>query len=136
MGQGNVFTPICHSVHGGKVYTPSPRHTLPAWADTPARQTSPPDQTPSWADASLADATLADIPPGRHPSGRHHPPGPADFSPPAPDGYCSGWYVSYRNAFLYSKRFIITVYEKKFQLCFGQKILTELEIIISHRQQL
>ena len=52
-------------------------------------------------------------PPGRHPLGRHSPgqtPPWADTSPgqtsppgkhPPPDGYCSGRYASYWNAFLY-----------------------------------
>ena len=78
--QGNVFTPVCHSVHGGVCLSaswdtdPSGRHPTP-WADTPLGR--PPKQTP----------------PGRHTLGR--PP-----SPPAADGYCSGLYASYWNAFL------------------------------------
>ena len=48
LGQGNVFTPVCHSVHGGRGvvcliacwHTPPSRQN-PPWADTPPRQTSP-----------------------------------------------------------------------------------------------
>ena len=46
--EGNVFTPVCHSVHGGCL------------ADTP------------WADTALADTPWADNrpPPDRHPTPR------------------------------------------------------------------
>ena len=44
--QGNVFTHVCHSVHGGVC------HTHPRWADTPWADTPPP---------------RANIPPDRHP---------------------------------------------------------------------
>ena len=64
--QGNVFTPVCHSVPGG---------------------------------------CLADTPQGRHPSGQTPPPGQ---TPPA-DGYCSGWYASYWNAFLCFREFFGSV---------------------------
>ena len=40
--QGNVFTPVCHSVHGGGVCHPPGRH--------------PPGQTPHWADTLLRSA--------------------------------------------------------------------------------
>ena len=79
--QGNVFTPVCHSVHRESVYqpplgrhpwadtpqadtpcadTPAPLpsrcwDTHPPW-QTPPGQTSPSDQTPPWADTpSWAD---------------------------------------------------------------------------------
>ena len=54
--QGNVFTPVCHSVHGGGgclAEAPPPR------ADTPG-------QTAPWTNNPL--------PLGRHPLGRHNPP--------------------------------------------------------------
>ena len=67
--------------------------------------------TPPWADTPLADHRLGQThsPPGRHPRadsplGRHppdrHPPGQT----PLADGYCSGRYASYWNAFLLKKR--------------------------------
>ena len=50
--QGNGFTPVCHSVHGGCLpqcmlgYTPpqtdTPPGQTPPWADTPLGQTPPP----------------------------------------------------------------------------------------------
>ena len=59
-GQGNIFTPVCHSVHGGVVShkalrqtppgpgTPPPprtRHTTPPLDQTPPRPGTPPPQT-------------------------------------------------------------------------------------------
>ena len=45
-GQGNIFTLVCHSVHGGGLA----RRTPPAWSppgpDTPPWDQTPPDQTP------------------------------------------------------------------------------------------
>ena len=41
--QGNVFTPVCHSVHRGDL--PHPRADTPSCSDTPPGQT-PPRQTP------------------------------------------------------------------------------------------
>ena len=62
-GQGNVFAPVCHSVHGGSV-------CLGACWDT--THTPPKEQTPPGADT----------PP--HPRSRHPPPLPgADTPPPA-----------------------------------------------------
>ena len=40
LGQGNVFTPVCDSVHGG---VSTPLHAAPPRADTPG-QTHPPPQ--------------------------------------------------------------------------------------------
>ena len=74
--EGYVFTPVCHSVHGGGLpqcmlgyHPPPPREQTP----TPWEQTPPP--------------LGADTPP----LGADTPPG---------DGYCCGRYASYRNAFL------------------------------------
>ena len=85
-GQGNIFTPVCHSVHGGRVggipqgteadpppdlahHLPRTRHTTPprTWHTTPpppGPDTPPPPQP--------------DTPP---PLTRHTPPG-ADTTPP------------------------------------------------------
>ena len=55
-------------------------------------------QTPTKQTATLGRHTpWADIPPGRHPLGRN----PLGRHPPPADGYCSGWYASYWNAFLF-----------------------------------
>ena len=63
--EGNVFTPVCHSVHGGGClpqcmlgYT----HTL---ADTPL------EQTPPWADPPGADTPRSRHPPTRTLGSRH-----------------------------------------------------------------
>ena len=83
--QGNVFTPVCHSVHRG-VYPSMHWDRHPPGRHIPA-------------------CTGADNPPGKHtpradthPSGRHHHPW-ADT--PTGNGYCCGWYASYWNAFLF-----------------------------------
>ena len=57
----------------------------PPWTDTPPGQIFPPRQT---------------HPLGRHPPSRHCPP-----PPPKSDGYCSGRYSSYWNAFLFFGKF-------------------------------
>ena len=60
-GQGNIFTPVCHSVHRGGVSAPNFRGGRGVPGEVPPRQTP--------------------LPPGRHPPGRHppgrHPPGQA-----------------------------------------------------------
>ena len=71
--KGNVFMPVCHSVHRWGRCTPPGRHPLPG---------IPPPPPPL----------------GRHPRGQtsllgRHPP---------PDGHCSKRYASYWNAFLFS----------------------------------
>ena len=48
------------------------------------------------------------IPLGRHPLAGRHPAGQADTPSPA-DGYCSGWYASYWNAFLLQLFFTIKI---------------------------
>ena len=95
--QGNVFTPVCHSVHrGGGVCPSACWDTHTPWADTP-RQT-PPGQTPLSGQTPLL---------GRHPPGRHLPcPVHAGIHIPLPSAcsdthaYCCRWYASYWNAFL------------------------------------
>ena len=66
-GQGNVFTPVCHSVHWGRGCLPQCMlGYTPLWADTLP-----------WVDTPQADApSLGRQPPlGRHPlPGRHPPP--------------------------------------------------------------
>ena len=102
-GQGNIFTPVCHSVHRGGVsasvhagipppleQTPPPgvdtpqEQTPPLGADTPQEQT-PPEQTPT--------PLGVDTP---------HPPG-ADTPREADPGIrsMSSRYASYWNAFLF-----------------------------------
>ena len=47
-GQGNVFTGVCNSVHGGGGCLPQCMlgYNTPRGADTPLEQTTPPEQTP------------------------------------------------------------------------------------------
>ena len=107
-GQGNIFTPVCHSVHGGfclsACWDTTPRTRHPPEQSTPLEQT-PPDQTP--------------CPPwSRHPGSRHPPwsrpprsrspteQTPWEQIPPPPREAdssirsTSGRYASYWNAFL------------------------------------
>ena len=78
--KGNVFTPVCDSVHRRGRCTP-PGQTPPLGRHTP-RQTPPPlRQTPR------ADTPLGKTPPW------------ADT--PLRDGHCSGRYAFYWNAFLF-----------------------------------
>ena len=122
---GNIFTPVCHSVHrGGGVlpqcmlgYPPGSDTTTPPWTrQTPpirhhpprTRQTTPPgpgrhppDQTPPRSDTPPG--------PGRHPPRSdttpwiRHPPRPGRPPPREADSSIrstSGRYASYWNAFL------------------------------------
>ena len=101
-----MFSQACvkNSVHMGEVYTPwtdtppladtlllgrqpTPAQTPHSCADTPLGRHAPGQTPPSWADIPnpLGQTPLPRL--GRHPA-------PAD-------GYCSGRYASYWNAFLF-----------------------------------
>ena len=68
LGQGNIFAPVCHSVHGG---LPQCMLGYLLGADTPL----------------VADIPLVpDTPWSRHPPGSRHPPTPEADTPPP----CSG----------------------------------------------
>ena len=63
-GQGNIFAPVCHSVHGGGVCLSACWDTTPPW-----------EQTSPWSRH----------PPGADPPGSRHPPGadtPWEQTPP------------------------------------------------------
>ena len=71
--QGNVFTPVCHSVHRGGVGVclgswQTPTHPM---ADTLLGKhplgRHPPGQTPPWANTPWADTLLGRHPPGQTP---------------------------------------------------------------------
>ena len=70
-----LYLSVSHSVHGGGA-----SDSVYAGIPLPGRHTIPLDRHSPWADA-----------PGRH--------------PPLADGYCSGWYASYWNAFLFYEIF-------------------------------
>ena len=92
-GQGNIFAPVCHSVHKGGVCLSACWDTAPPLgadtprADTPWEQTQPQnrhplqEQTPPGADTPWSRHPLEQTPPGadtpqsRHPKSRHPPPG-------------------------------------------------------------
>ena len=97
--QGNVFTPVCHSVQG-----------VPAWgASQHALKPTPPGRhSPGQTPPARRNPTLPSTPMDGHPIWQAHPlPGagtlPSLGRPPAgrADGYCSGRYASYWNAFLF-----------------------------------
>ena len=51
LGQGNIFTPVCHSVHRGVCLsacwdTTPPRSRHPPWSRSPPRSRSPQEKTP------------------------------------------------------------------------------------------
>ena len=96
-GQGNIFTPVCHSVHKGGFClnacwdTPPPEQTPlghPPGADThPPEQTlpweqTPPKQTPPWSRHPPPEQT----PPWEQtpPPSRETPPSRVDTHPPPP----------------------------------------------------
>ena len=82
--QGNVFTPVCHSVHRGSAIPPHHPGRHP-WADTH------PGQTPLCADTPWADThPPRQTPPGQTPPCTVH----------AGKRSTSGWYSSYWNAIL------------------------------------
>ena len=112
-GQGNIFTPVCHSVHRGGVclsacwdttYPPS-RHPSPPppGVDTPREADTPRSRHPPGADT----AREADTPGSRHPPWEQTP--PESSSPPGADSgirSMSGRYASYWNVFLYKIIFL------------------------------
>ena len=77
-GQGNIFAPVCHSVHGGEGVSASVHAGIPPpRADTTPQEQAPPgEQTPPWEQTSPSEA---DTPPGsRHPPRSRHTPLGAD----------------------------------------------------------
>ena len=106
-GQGNIFTPVCHSVHRGGVClsacwdtTTPPRSRHPLGAYTPPEQTPsleqtppleqtplqsrhPPEQTPPWSrhTPQSRHSPRADTPQSRHPPQNQTPP-PGLSTPP------------------------------------------------------
>ena len=89
-GQGNIFAPVCHSVHRGGGGIPQGTEAEPPWSRHPPEQT-PPSGSRLWhmvyewpqAPPQTRDTT----PPSRHPpQSRHpqtrHPPGPGTPRPP------------------------------------------------------
>ena len=131
-GQGNIFTPVCHSVHRGEgvclsacwdstpqsrhttpEQTPPSRHPPPPWADTPQSRHPPGADTPQAQTLPGGRHTpQSRHPPGADTSWSRHPPGadtPQEQTPPweADSGIrsMSGRYASYWNAFLFGKIF-------------------------------
>ena len=113
--EGNVFTPVCHSVHRRCLPHPPGRHPprqTPPWADTPPGQT-PPGWTLPWAGTPLPSAcwdTPCPVHSGIHPPtqcmlGYTYPP----CAVHAGIWSTSGWCTSYWNAFLFTVKSINTL---------------------------
>ena len=82
--QGNVFTPVCHSAHGGRVsasvhawihaprkHTPqehTPPRSTPPGSTSPLRNTPTPRSTPPWEAHPQEAPPLGSTPPGSTPS--------------------------------------------------------------------
>ena len=67
--EGNVFTPVCDSVHGGGGRGVGGGLPL-VWGGTDSTHNTDPLGPPPWADTPCADNLRADTPPpGRHPPG-------------------------------------------------------------------
>ena len=114
--KGNVFTPVCHSVHNGMsapvyagIHTPPWADT--PWTDTPLSRHSPGQTSPgrhSQEDTSPWQTPLlwADTPLWVNTPSRQTPPmadtPEADTPQTLTDGHCCGRYTSYWNAFLLS----------------------------------
>ena len=91
LGQGNIFAPVCHSVHGGSTWagTPPGRYSPLPPAGTPPGRCTPRAGTPPWAGTPPAPwagtSPQAGNPPAMH----------------AGIWSTSGRYASYWNAFLF-----------------------------------
>ena len=56
LGQGNIFTPVCHSVHGGSA-------SVHAGIPPPRADTPPPEQTPPWGQTPWEQTPQEQAPP-------------------------------------------------------------------------
>ena len=105
--QGNVFTPVCHSIHrgGGRGVCPTPRRQT--WGGQTPLEMQTPGQTP--LDGQTASQGWAD-PPGldRLPQGLGR-------APPTPIRSISGRYQSYWNAYLFCM--LIGATQEKLTFC-------------------
>ena len=102
-GQGNIFTPVCHSVRRGGVL---PQCML-GYHTPPGQGRTPPDQTPPWIRHPPQIRHHHHHPPPPPPI-RHHPPW-SDPPPREADSSIrstSGRYASYWNAFLLKYMFL------------------------------
>ena len=72
LGQGNVFTPVCHSVHRGEGLCPTPQMQTPLFRQTCGSWVDPPRQTPWMQNPRMQNPLWADLgvlgrPPGCRP---------------------------------------------------------------------
>ena len=112
-GQGNIFTPVCHSVHGG-----GGGFCLNAcWDTTPPDQADPPR-------SDITTTTTPSPPPGtRQTPPDQTPPGTWQTPPPETDSSIrstSGRYASYWNAFL-----LLDVFQNITNFAFVRRLTNE-----------
>ena len=90
LGQGNIFAPVCHSVHRGGVclsacWDTTPLEQTPPWSRHPPQEQTPPGSRPPRADPPGADTPRSKQPREQTPPGSRHPPGadtPLGSDPP------------------------------------------------------
>ena len=114
LGQGNIFTPVCHSVHRGGCLVPggcllpgvsalgggsAPRGGAWSEGDVCSGGLPGPGGVPGPRGVSALGGTQSQGVPG--PGGDAQSWGRPGRDPP-PDGYCCRWYASYWNAFLFT----------------------------------
>ena len=88
-GQGNIFVPVCHTVHRGMCLPQCMLGYHTPWEQTPPQSRHPPEQIPPGADTPRGADPLG----SRHPQSRHcprsrHPPEqipPGSRQPPRTD---------------------------------------------------
>ena len=97
LGQGNIFAPVCHSVHRGCVWYPS-MHCR--WYPSMPCSRSPGEWYPSMPCRSPGGSPGPNLggSPGPRPGGGSV--SSMHWGRPPVDGYCRGRYASYWNAFL------------------------------------
>ena len=86
LGQGNIFAPVCHSVHGGSTWggTPGDQRQVPPSRYTPrTRGRYPPAGTPLGPEACTIPSKYPPGKRGRYPPSRYIPPGPEAGTSPA-----------------------------------------------------
>ena len=107
-GQGNIFTPVCHSVHGGVSSRDTPGRENPHWETPLARRRTPPGRTPPLGRPPSKETPWQrepppsrENPPRRLPLGKENPPPPGKENPPTAIRSMSGRYASYAS-YLYN----------------------------------
>ena len=103
LGQGNIFAPVCHSVHRESTWTGTPLASTPPGRYTPQqvppRQVHPPSRYPLQVHRPPWQVHFL----GRYTPGQVHPPQVHPLAVHARIRSTSGRYASYWNAFLLNR---------------------------------